>query len=118
MSSNVMGNLANRLSPLAVGLLVFPLMLSAVFAQALRDDSHPDENVFQYRVKNYVVQRPWDSYPTGREAEQWECFDDATKAAVNCFAAGGAMERFRHIYKQLARTMRPPDGPAARGTEF
>ena len=106
----MMGNLAKRLC-LAVGLLAFPLLLSAASAQALRDNAHPDENVFQYRVKNYVVQRPWDSYPTGREVEQWECFDDATKVAINCFAASGAMERFRHIYKRLARAMRPPERP-------
>jgi hypothetical protein len=113
-----MGNLAKRLCLGAVDLLTFLLSLCAASAQSLRDESHPDENVFQYRVKNYVVQRPWDSYPTSQEAEQWECFDDATKVAVNCFAAGGSRERFRHIYKRLVRTMRPPDGPPARGTEF
>ena len=109
-----MASLVKRVCVAAVGLLAFPWLLSAASAQTLRDESHPDENVFQYRVKNYVVQRPWDSYPQGREAEQWECFDDETKAVVNCFAADRAMERFRYIYKRLARTMRPPERPLSR----
>jgi hypothetical protein len=54
-----MGNLAKRLCLAGVGMLAFPLLLSVASAQALREEAHPDENLFQYRVKNYVVQRPW-----------------------------------------------------------
>jgi hypothetical protein len=61
--------------------------------------SHPNELYFRYLVKDYVLQRPWSSYPEGADRKKWDCFDDRTKRTIGCALAKGALDRFRYIFR-------------------
>jgi hypothetical protein len=96
------GMQAAVIAPIAALMLSFPASAQ----------SHPNESVYRYRVKDHVLQAPWYSYPEGRERGQWNCFDDTSKMAVPCSFVIGSLEEFRYVFQRDLRKLRFIDVPA------
>ena len=75
--------------------LVVALMLSLPAAA----QTHPNETIYRYRVKDGVLQAPWQAYPEGRERARWDCFDGQSGRTIDCSLASGSLERFPYIFR-------------------
>ena len=85
-------------------------LVAAIVATPVCAQMHPNESIYRYRVKDYVLQGPWHSYPEERERSQWDCFDDATKRAIDCARAAVSLDRFRYIFRLRYLDDRQPTG--------
>jgi hypothetical protein len=88
-----------RLGPFA---LTTALMLSSPASAQI----HPNETIYRYRVKDYALQSPFASYPEGKDAREWDCYNEKTGRAIDCSLATGPLSSFRYIFR-----LRYLDGP-------
>jgi hypothetical protein len=83
-----------------IGTVLIAASSTEAFAQ-----KHPNEQLFEYRIKNYTPQGPWYSLPTGKEKGDWECTDEST-ASINCSFIRTDLSEFQYIYKRKSTNSR------------
>jgi hypothetical protein len=84
------------MKPRLIALAVVMLALSSASASA---QVHPNDTLFEYRVRNHILQGPWYSLPTGKEKGDWECTDQST-VSINCSFIRTDLSEFEQIYRK------------------
>jgi hypothetical protein len=84
----------------AVAITTMGLIATLLSPCSASAQSHPDDSVYRYRVRDYALQAPWHSYPDRTERAQWQCFNDATKLVVDCDVATEPLQGFRYIFQR------------------
>jgi hypothetical protein len=65
--------------------------------------THPNDELFEYRVRNHAPQGPWYSLPTGKEKVDWECTDEST-VSINCGFIRTDLSEFQYIYRRKKKS--------------
>jgi hypothetical protein len=88
------GNTHGSCWAILVGLLIC-LLLGGCF-----DPDHPDPARYEYLYINGIFQSGYTSFPSGRERENWTCFDGKLRRAFDCTMVRGGWEQFEYIYRK------------------
>ena len=64
------------------------------FATPALSDQHPDEQRFEYMIKDFQG-----AEPDIHERIKWECWDDTAKLSISCSFIRGSLRKFRHVYR-------------------
>jgi len=57
---------------------------------------------YEYMYSNGAFVSPHKAFPTGRDREGWQCYDDKAGRAFNCTFVRGGFEHFRYIFRPRA----------------
>ena len=75
------------------------LALTASLLAGCKDD-HPNWSRYEYRYANGQFVPPYETFPSGRERADWECFDGKTRRAFECTFVRGGWEEYQFIYRR------------------
>jgi len=63
---------------------------------------HPDPSKYEYLYSNGAFIAPYRAFPSGRDREGWQCYDEKAGRALECTFVRGGFEHFQYIFRNRA----------------
>ncbi len=61
---------------------------------------HPDSSRYEYLYMDGAFVPPYKDFPSGRERQEWQCYDAKTKQTFACTFVRSGWDNFQYIFRE------------------